>query len=218
MKKIKKIEANGIYVFQGKANANSCFIEKLGHAKSFLIYANYFLKGYLTIFDYIITRDGWSMVVKVKNSKQIGNLCEGIDSDIWSIVSERVRLFLSTFVRVTNREKGRTGCLVHSVFEKYFFESKEEALNYISRMRKQQIKFYSKKKKYRSLKTHYTISVGVVGQGSVFLCSKYVRDVKKGVLEFSEVLGFVDLTDLVVEKLVNSTLKSHSHPKTHNSS
>ena len=209
MQKLKKIKANGFYVFHGKSNANSCFIEKIIHAKKFLIYANYFLKDYLSIYDYIITKEGWSMVVKIKSKKHL--LTEEIEgSEVWSIISERIRLFLSTFVRVTNKEKGRTGCLVHSGYERYYFESKNEALDYISRIRKQQIKFYSKKKKYRSLKTHYVISVNNA-KGSIFLCSKEIRKLKKEVAEFADVIDFIDLQKLVVQKMVNSTLNLH-HP------
>jgi len=51
MEKIKKVETGHFYLFQGHSNANSCFIEKLQHAKTFLLYANYFLNGYLKIYD-----------------------------------------------------------------------------------------------------------------------------------------------------------------------
>ena len=202
MQKVKKIEANNFYVFSGRSNANSCFIEKIIHAKKFLIYANFFLKSYLSIYDYIITKDGWSMVVKIKSSKQIRKSSKSEDIEIWKIISEQVRLFLSIFVRVTNKKKGRTGCLVHSGYERFRFESKSEAIEYISRLRKQQVAFYSKKKKYRSLKTHYTIPMKIA-KGSIFLCSKDIRKMRKEKLKFSEVIDFVDLRDLVALNKVN---------------
>lgn len=211
MKKLKEVQATGFYVFKGRSNANSCFIEKLCHARKFLLYANYFLKNYLVIYDYLISKDGWSMVVKVNNQKQIHKATGNNEEVIWRIISERVRLFLSTFVRVTNKEKGRTGCLVHSGYERYFFDNKEEALKYISDLRNKQIKFYSRKKKYRSLKTHYRISSDV-SKGSIFLCSKELLKKKREVLEFSEIFDFVDLTKLVVEEFVNSTLIQHFIP------
>lgn len=208
MKKIKKIKENGIYIFTGRANANSCFIEKINHAKKFLIYANYYLKDYLSVYDYIITKDGWSIVVKIKSTAKSDRVIGGIEVEIWRLISERMRLFLSTFVRVTNRDKGRTGCLVHSSFDKYEFENKKDALFYIEKIRNQKIKFYSKRKKYRGVKTHYKISK-LISKGSIFLCSKEVRRVNKKEVEFVELIDFVDLRKLVVENN-NTFIRNHN--------
>ena len=208
MKKVKQIRPNEFYIFKGRSNANSCFIEKLIHAKQFLIYANYFLRGYLKIYDYIITKDGWAMIVKIKRKEMILNSGQLEVEEIWRIVSERIRLFLSTFVRVTNNEKGRTGCLVHSGYERFYFERLGEAMEYIDKMRNQQIKLYSKKKKYRSLKTHYRIS-SAVAKGSIFLCSKDLRKKSFDRRVLGEVFDFIDLKKLLVQKMVFSTLSLH---------
>ena len=204
MNKIKKVHPNGFYIFCGKANANSCFIEKISHAKQFLIYANYFLKSHLTIYDYVINRDGWTIVVKIKRSnKNIAN------DAVWKVISERMRLFLCTFVRVTNRQKGRTGCLVHSSYERYYFETLKEAMSCIEKIRNQNIKNFAGKKKYRGLKSHYKISPKM-GKGSVFLCSKELRKVKRKFFKKLEVFNFIDLKKVVVQKMINHTLTYHN--------
>ena len=205
MENLNRIQANGFYVFSGRANANSCFIEKISHAKKFLVYANHFLKGYLVIYDYIITRDGWTMVVKIKLDQKIKNNNSKSKDEVWRVISERMRLFLSTFVRVTNKQKGRTGCLVHSSYQRSFFLSLKEATSFLEKIRTQNIKHYAKKKKYRGLKTHYKISKKK-GQGSVFLCSKEIRKVKKEISKSFEVIDFKGLTNLVLQKMINLTI------------
>jgi len=218
MKKIKHTQANGFYIFTGRSNANSCFIEKISHAKQFLIYGNYFLKGYLKIYDYVITRDEWILVVKIKSKKELIDRV-GVDSEeVWRIISERMRLFLSTFVRVTNNQKGRTGCLVHSRYERMYFDSLDEAKVVIDKIRKQQIKFYNSRKKYRGLKIHYRIGVKL-GAGSVFLCSKDRAEMKR---KLGEVFDFIDLGRLVLQNMVTFTHSTHnqtqfpySHPPNH---
>ena len=209
MKKVKKVKLNGFYVFQGRSNANSCFIEKIIHAKQFLLYGNHFLKGYLSIYDYVITRDGWVLVVKIKNKTHFGSSQVNDEERIWRTISEKMRLFLSTFVRVTNRSKGRSGSLVHSSYERYCFGTLNEAKVYIESIRKQQIKMYSKKKKYRSLKTHYKIS-SRIGKGSIFLCSRDVR--KKGfeAKRMGEVFDFIDVTKTVLLKMIDFTNQAHN--------
>ena len=216
MKKTTKTQANGFYLFSGRANANSCFIEKILHAKQFLLYANYFFKGSLSIYDYIITKDGWTILVKIKSVDSFTDSNFNRPEDIWKVISERVRLFLSTFVRVTNKEKGRTGCLVHSGYERYFFETLQEAKECIEGIRKQQLKLYSKKRKYRGLKTHYQIP-SCVGKGSVFLCSRDVRREEYWGKKAGEVFKFIDLTDLVVQKMIDFTISVHKPTKKHSS-
>ena len=175
MKKIKQTQANGFYIFHGEVAANSNFIETVNEAKQFLIYANFFLKDYLTIYEYVITRHEWHIVVKLKSKKEIFSR-EVIDEgsqvgpqEIWRIVSERIRLFLSTYVKCINRMRGRTGTLVHSSYERYYFESLQEAKETIEALREQTWRFYKRKRKYRGKKKHYSIPKRL-GNGSIFLC------------------------------------------------
>jgi len=208
MKEVQNVQANGFYIFSGRANANSCFIEKIGHAKQFLIYANYFLKGHLKIFDYVINRDGWVMVVKIMKSESNQEIT---GDEVWRRVSERMRLLLSTFVRVTNKQKGRTGCLVHSSFKRYRFERLDEAMIYLEKIRNKNFRLYAGRKKYRGLKTHYKIDKKV-RNGSIFLCSKDVGKVKRRFFVEREVFEFIDLRKLVVKNMIKNTKNFHSPP------
>jgi len=159
------------------------------------------------VYDYIINRDGWMLLVKIHSEKMIADQENKKSLPIWKIISERMRLFLSTFVRVTNNSKGRTGCLVHRSYERIYFESYQEAKELIRKIKNQQIKLYNGRKRYRGLKSHYRIS-GRLGKGSIFLCSK---DLKKGELKKGNagVFDFIGLKNIVLQKLVNSTISKH---------
>lgn len=215
MKKIKQIEANGFYIFRGEVAANGNFIESLDEAKQFLVYANYFLKDYVSVYEFIITRHEWHMIVKLKSKNKILAMKQGEDIfqselEVWRVVSERVRLFLSQYVRSVNRMRGRTGTLVHSSYERYYFDTLSQAKMVIQRIRDQTFRFYKRKKRYIGMKKHYKIP-SKLGAGSIFLCSKEVREkVNKG-RNLLENQCFQELRDLVLSKFVRSTKNLHKY-------
>ncbi|MDA9773997.1 hypothetical protein N9B82_03480 [Saprospiraceae bacterium] len=212
MEKIRKISANGFYMFKGRSNANSCFIEKVSQGELFLTYANFYLKEYLVVYDYVINQDGWVLIVKINSKEQLEILDKKFGGEVWRIISERMRLFLGTFVQVTNASKRRTGSLVHSPYERFHFDNLKEAMTVINKIRQQQIKIYNGRKKYRGLKLHYRISKSI-GKGSIFLCSRDVCRKNVNTLKFAEMLSFNRLSQLVVAKLINSTQNPNSHHK-----
>ncbi len=209
MIRIKKIVPKGIFVFQGKASANSSFIEDLREAKKFIILANHYLKGYLKIHEYLLTQDGWIMIVRIKSKKAIlrTHHLSGVDIDrneIWRIISERMRILLSTFVKFTNKKQGRTGSKVHSSYERYLFEDLEEALDYIQRIRAGLIRLGQTKRKYRSIKSHYLISEKL-GRGSIFISSRKLKKrVKRLKIRLNSIKIQAFQTD-VLHDLIEST-------------
>lgn len=209
MKKIKKMQSECFYILQGKSNANSCFIERVSDGELFLTYANFYLKNYLTVYDYVINRDGWMLVVKI-HARAILLELKGIEEgEEWRIVSERVRLFLATFVKVSNRKKRRTGGLVHSSYERYYFDTLGEAMQTINAVRQQRIKIYNGRKKYRGLKTHFKVKKAI-GKGSIFLCSRDIRRAKEKVSKWGEMLSYRGLTKVVLVKMLNFTRSTHN--------
>lgn len=213
MKKIKQIKAGGLYLFSGEVAANSNFIESQREAKQFLIYANWFLKDYLTVYDFVISRSGWHMLVKLKAADAIFEAyydqnSEKLEQMVWKLVSQKVRLFLSCYVRVVNKLRGRTGTLVHSTYERFYFEDFQEAQKAIDAIRNDRFKIYSRRKKYTGLDSHIPMKVGGL-RGSVYLCSKKVRKVDNGFIKKMKVLGIEGLSNLVLLKLVNSTKSMH---------
>lgn len=209
MKNTKQVYASGLYVFSGSACGNSSFIETEDEAKIFMKYLNYFTKGYLSVYDFNINQYGWNLVVKLNSEKAI--LSKFILSrnsisewEVWRIISERIRLCLSTYVRVVNKLRNRTGRLVHSNYERIYFENIEEAKDYIQKIRHQKKNNKQKNRKYLPIKNHYKIKKSEE-TNSPFLCS----GANKG---FSKKLGVYILkgfTDLVALKLINYTIHLH---------
>ena len=210
--KTKNIVFGGFYIFQGRACANSCLIEKLDNAKKFVMYMNYYFKGYLKVYDYCIGKDSWELAVKLHDKESI---LERMDSELeypedevcWRIISERVRLFLSTFVRVTNRDRGRTGTLVHESYEKLYFERLGEAILYLNDIRQRRILYYAPGSKYEGVVSQYQIG----RKESVYLSSK--AGMRNGYLreKLSDVLSFRAITNLVLENVIFETKTAHKH-------
>ncbi|MDA9774562.1 hypothetical protein N9B82_06355 [Saprospiraceae bacterium] len=215
MKKTKNIVFQGFYIFSGRACANCCFVENLDNAKKFISYMNFYFKGYLKVYDYNLSKDGWQLAVKLGERSFVLKQLQEQDSvdhipedDLcWKIVSERVRLFLSTFVRVTNRDRGRTGTLVHGVYDRFYFSSLREAKLYLNDMRQQRIEYYETGAKYRGLESQYEIDA----IGSVFLSSRTGVKRKHRAKKEVEVLYFKGIRDLVLESAIRMTKSLHKH-------
>lgn len=226
MIKIKNIVAKGYYLFQGRASANSSFIEDLNEAKKFVILANFYFEGYLKIHDYLLTQDGWSFIVRINSVKSISKVVslesegELDESQIWRLVSERMRIFLSTFVKFTNKKQRRTGSKVHSSYERFMFETLPEAKAYVEKLRKGMIKHCQSRRKYRAKKSHYRIPTKL-GNGSIFLSSRKLRKKMKNCkkrLEEMEVIKGLKVLKIqtfkkdVVRNIVVFTLKHTPKP------
>ncbi len=208
MQEIKSFQATGFYIFQSAASANSNYIENIDEAKTLLKYLHYYLKGYLQIIDYAITKDGFQMAVHIHQEHQIRqshlkDCSSKRNRPVWKIISNRMRLCLSTYVRVVNYQRGRKGVLVRERYKKFYFETKEEALDHLNLMRQQSVRLAQPRKKYRGIKKHYKIHGNEV-IGSVFLCSKNAPSKLKN---WSKSQQKWFLPDLVVLNWVKNTLK-----------
>ena len=224
MIKTKEMYAGCYYLLKGEASANSCFIENIYEAKLFIKLANRYLKGYVKIHEYLLTAEGWMIQVTIrkrskikaeydKKRKKTNN--HGLsEKAIWYIVSEQVRLLLSQYVTRTNRLEGRSGSKVKESYKRYYFESASEARKTIKKIRDQKFKMIQRNKKYRKVKTHYNIPKNI-GKGSLFLCSKWLKDKVEGVIQGKK-SGFnklysIGLDSLIVANKTNATYYIHSN-------
>lgn len=208
MIKTEEIHQGGFYIFESRVSANSNYIENIKEAKQLLIYARYYLKSYLIIHDYIITKDGWQFAVEINMQQQFEEASEDWDTNIELIISERIRLWLSTYVKRINYWRNRKGVLVRDNYRRYYFETLDAATIHLNKMRKQKVKLYQKNKKYRGLKSHYKIDK-VNENGSIFLCSKELADKGREVMREVGSQLFGGFQNVVGGKLVDFTLKRH---------
>ena len=224
MKNTKKMYAGCYYLLKGEANANSCFIENMHEAKLFIKLADRYLRDYVKIHEYLLTAEGWMLQVTIKKSKEIryqyqlkrNNKINPIkaEKELWYIISEQVRLMLSQYVLKTNKLEGRTGSKVKESYKRYYFETAGEAKAIILRMKNQKIRLIQRNKKYRKLKTHYRIPKEI-GDGSVFLCSKWIKNEESKVIRAKKIgfkkLYVLDLDKLVLTKMLKNTYSNHLH-------
>ena len=220
MIKLKKVQSTGLYILNGKSSANSSFIESKKEAREFIESANDRFAGYLKIKEYIVSQDSWTIVcvmedeesirsTYLKKREQTGREYKLPPLDkIWRIVSEQVRNFLSRFVKFCNFVRGRSGGLVHSNYERYYFESETEAMEFIEKIHDQSHDFGQKRGKYRPKKNHFKFGQKEKN-GHIYLCSKNIKLMLDGLLEKIGSMDIWEVTIDVLREIVTSTKNLH---------
>ena len=222
MKKIKEIEAKGIYVFTGKSSGNSSMIESKKEAIEMINSANSRFEGFLRIREHLIFQDSWTLVCEVEDEKTIISTYLKMReksvrkyklpplTEIWRIVSEQVRNFLSRFVKFCNYGRGRAGSLVHSNYERFYFENVEEALIFIKKIHVQSHDFSQRNRKYRPNTKHFYFT-NKEKRSNVFMCSKNLEGlILLGLRTDGSVVG-KRLTIDILRKLISFTKTLHHH-------
>lgn len=128
-----------MYLIRGASTANSSFFEKLSDCKLFLALADRYLGRFLTINSFQNNRDGWAMIITTRSADEIKRayLARRAKSkkcnkqfefkEVWRMLSDQVRILLSTYVKMTNSETRRSGGKVRCRYQRFAFESAEEA-------------------------------------------------------------------------------------------
>lgn len=139
MKKIKKMEADHLYMIRGASVSNSAFFEREDDCKLFLELADHYLGEYMSVTSFQNNRDGWVMMIVTKSAETIKSAyaarraaskkCkeEFTFKEIWQMLSDQIRIFLSTYVKKTNSQTGRSGAKVRRRYERFVFENEAEA-------------------------------------------------------------------------------------------
>jgi len=212
MKKIKETQGSGFYIFSGASSGNSTFVEGDFEARLFSKYFNYFMQDFVNVHDYCVNQNGWIFALSLKSTKTIKTRfkdLKNLDStkglEVWRIISERIRLTLSTYVRVVNHMRNRSGSLVHSCYERFCFENKEEALETIEMMRNHVLESRQKEIKYRSLVDHYK-QLNNEGKWNEWLCSTGNNGKRNRIKSYI----LTDVRDLVLQNLVIETKSLHN--------
>jgi len=135
---IKQMQANQLYLIEGTSVANSPFFESEADCKLFLSLTDKYLIDYLTINCFQNSRDGWVMIVTTKSAEAIRTAYENrrkqskkckedcAHHETWRMLSDQIRILLSTYVKATNENTGRTGGKVSGKYKRFVFESLEE--------------------------------------------------------------------------------------------
>lgn len=220
------MQAGCLYMFKSIACSNTVYYEELTDAETFLRLAQQHLKDYLYIHEYMLCKDGWVFLARLKTRNQIQRAyakkreryCKPQkEMSSWKIISEQMRLFIGSYVSTYNDRTGREGTLVKRPYERYFFETVQEGLDMIRRIRRRIIGLQQGKKMYRAKKGHYRISKKM-GKGSIYLSSrrKRKRGRKGEVRNVLYLSVFQQLKSKVLakkmSKLINQTKSTHKPP------
>lgn len=158
------MQADQCYLIRGASTANSPFFERTRDCKLFLALADRFFADYLTISRFQNNKDGWVMIVITKSSQEIkaayyarralSNKCkkEHEYKEVWQMLSDQVRIFLSTYVKATNHRTGRKGGKVRCRFERFLFDTEEEALAFQEYLEQEYYEQAQPLKRYRPSK------------------------------------------------------------------
>lgn len=221
MKQIKKMEANQFYLIRGASAANSPFFESEEDCQLFLKLADRFLKKYLKITSFQNNRDGWVMLIATRSERKIkrayrtrrmlSKKCkkECAFDEVWQMLSDQIRIFLSTYVKATNFRTGRTGAKVRSRYERFVFESEEEAMRMQALLEKIYYVQAQANRRYRPSKKLHKIRRRLL-KTSIYVSCALLR-----VPENFRALGMrcldlgVWVADGVVRQLISRTLKHH---------
>ncbi len=220
MQKIKKMNARHVYLIRGASAANSPFFESEEDCRFFLKLADHYLQAYLSINCFQNNRDGWAMIITTKSaedikqayklrradSKKCKKECEY--SEVWRILSEQIRILLSTYVKTTNQKTGRTGGKVRCNYERFLFESAQEALEMKVKLETQKYEQKQKRRRYRPAKKLHKLRKKLI-RTSPFLSSAPLRIPEKVTELRLQCLDFGLFLGNVLRHLIKTTLNYH---------
>lgn len=221
MYQVKEMHQGEIYLIQGQSSANSLAFEDKAEIIKFQQMCNRILSPYFKLKEYLFTPDGWQLVVRVRSKETIikhyklgreklGHETTSIP-DLWRILSEKIRILRSNYIVWSNKKEGRTGSKVSKSYERFIFESIDEARTYIKKMRNNEIDLSQKKERYKADKTQFNQD-GLIITGDSILTSKNVQENGFSVkLIGLKQLDVWDIMSLVVCRLIDKTIVMYNN-------
>lgn len=223
MKKIKQMAAESIYLIRGCSVANTPFFEHEEDCKEFLALADRFLKEYLTVTSFQNNRDGWVMIIATKSARAIKKAYKARRAvskkcrkefelkEVWQMLSDQIRILLSTYVKKTNRQTGRKGAKVRHRYERFVFESAEEALAMKAKLEAEYYPLEQPEERYRPKDELSTLTKQMIRTSIYMSCAllKVGAKLKKLGMNCLD-LGLL-VTD-VARQRIQSTLHHHFQP------
>lgn len=227
MRKIKELNGKGFYLLEGNAAANTLLFEDLDEMRMFQVMANRYLADFMYIKEYCLRPDGWQLIVKVKDERTVEKQFEIYKSsskcrnktfgECWEKLSEMIRIWQNQYARWTNLKRGRRGSLFGNVYKRFYFETKDEALMRIDDLRNENIEIGQKESRFKPDRNFYDRNKEISKNEHM----KSSLKVQKGVVLVQEIgltcLFLWELSDSVVQDLVNFTFKMYNPNKSQKS-
>jgi len=147
MKQVKELQANGYYIFESLSSGKTVYFKSKEEIRIFKVLLYRYLHNYITIHKLFVDINGYHILLKIHHKRSlINNYRKDCNSkqkkpranflqEPWRIVSERIRIFHSTYSKTANKLRGREGVLVKKSYSKFYFEDLETASTYLSEMK-----------------------------------------------------------------------------------
>jgi hypothetical protein len=217
------MQAEHIYLIEGAGTANSPFFENEAHCHAFLKLADKHLGAFLSINSFQNNRDGWVMIITTKSAETIreayrlrrakSKKCKVscAHHEVWRMLSDQIRIMLSTFVKSTNAKSGRTGGKVRGNYKRYVFENVDEVEQMKETLSKQNhdqsqtLKRYSPSKKLFNVKNKQM-------KRSIYMCCARLTTASRVRKLGLRCLHLAGLIRNVLRHLVQATFDHHFPP------
>lgn len=222
MKKTKKMFAECYYLLKGGSTARDLFFEDNQDIIDFRDQLESMLGCYIKVQKFHFYRDQWALAVKLNSKEEIirqykkdrdrskkANRSNDY-TEVWRIISERMRLFLSNYVRKTNFRKGRKGSKVDMTYERYCFTDVQELEAEITKWKARTVES-RQEKKYRYLEKHYSVDEREKGIRMMIFCG--IEDGEEFCSKYKgEIWSLITESIDVVRHWITDTLKLHIRP------
>lgn len=220
MIEIQQMQANHMYLIEGKSAANSSFFEDERDCKDFMQLAEKYLGAFVSINSFQNKKDGWAMIISTKSEEAIratykrrrskSKKCKKAFEyhEVWRMLSEQVRIWQSTFVKLSNQKTGRTGGKVSAKYRRYLFETVEEAEEMREKLSKRSYDQAQPIKRYRASKKLFRIKKKVMRKSIYLSCG--LLKMKKNIVKLG--LRCLDLSVFmsdVLRRLIKKTINHH---------
>ena len=144
----QKLTPGNIFLIGSESVSNSLYFRKSSDIQYAHKVVNQRLSGILDVVDYLFTSKGWLLLVKLKSKTDILNYYSRLKSknkaslkklDAKEIISEVIRLAISSIAGHINRSSKRKGALVQKAFKRFEIASISEIKKLMNKMKRKQI-------------------------------------------------------------------------------
>ena len=183
LKRNTKLQSNQLYLLSSESVANNLYFEN----KQDIQFTHQMIKKYVgyigDVIDYLIKPTGWVIILRTHSESTIlskfkkkinksATIKKAIrNKKVSVLMSETIRIIISSITRQINRNNNRKGTIVKGNFSRYVFKSVVDAINIIKKMKNEKLEIIQQIKKYQADVSNWKKKFNA-GKGRMILCSK----------------------------------------------
>ena len=219
-----KLEADSIYFLLSESNARRLYFRNRSNIEGMHVKIKQHMLPVMDILDYMFVGKGVLLLVRTKSERTIIDYYTRIQKakkkdvrfdQASQIISEQIRLALSTSALRTNKQNGSSGCIVHSNFDRALVTDANSARQIMKRMRNLQINLCRQKKQFKANFKYWNRDKMLKSDGDVYMCTKKAlrrvdKQVAKREAQNSLIADLKHFKKRVLQNFINSSLLNHN--------